>query len=331
MTSFIPENQPLFALSFLISLIIILLLVLQCVIVRYDQWLFTQVIRYWVRAKQYLGQNKCNIQLKGKYPKLYVIISQRFDLRDFSGLSLTLLCVVIGCILALFIGLVQAVVTLNSIVALDYGISAQMRLLRDSNIINFFIQITSFASTPIAVLVILFTAVNCWSIRQRYVLIGLLIATLSSTAFTFLSKPLFHRKRPADMALLEQTYSFPSGHATTAIALYGFVAYLLIQFNPNFVQKTRIFVITIFFIILIGLSRIVLNQHYLSDVLGGYLVGAFWLAIGISVTEWLSAKNKIIWQVDWSPSHVSMIWLSGVGIFISSLIYTEFYQFPLLF
>lgn len=81
---------------------------------------------------------------------------------------------------------------------------------------------------------------------------------------------------------------------------------------------------------LIGLSRIVLNQHYLSDVLGGYLIGGSWLAISISVTEWLSAKNKIVWKFECSTSHAYMIWLSGFGVFISTLIYAEIYQFPIL-
>lgn len=330
MTSLISENQPLFTLGFLIFLVITVLLVFQYVVIRYGQLLFIQAIRCWVRTKRNLAKNKRVIQFKGKYPKLYVIMSRRFCLRGFYGLSLTSLCVVIGCILVLFIALAKAVATLNPIVSIDYFISAQMSLLRDSNIIDFFILITSFASTPIYVLAVLFAAVNCWVKQQRYIIVGLLIATLGSTIFTSLMKDLLQRERPANSLLVVQTYSFPSGHATTAMALYGFIAYLLIRFNQNSVQKIRVLTISIFFIILIGWSRVVLNQHYLSDVLGGYLAGAFWLTLGISITEWLSAENKIIWKVKWPISHVYMIWLSGLGIFISTLIYAKIYQFPTL-
>lgn len=330
MMSYIQENQPLFALGFLLFLVISVLLVLQYLIIRYGQGFLAQVIRYWVIIKCYLGQNTRIIQFKDRYPKLYLMLSQRFDLRHFHGLSLTLLLIVMGYILALFLGLVEDVATLKPIVATDYFVSAQMSLLRDSDIINFFIQITSFASTPMTVLVMLLTVMVCWVIRQRYVLIGLMVATLGSAAFTFLSKSLFQRERPANILLFEHTHSFPSGHATITVALYGFVTYLLIRFNQSFAQKIRIFIIAIFFMILVGLSRIVLNEHYLSDVLGGYLVGALWLTVGISVTEWLSAKNKISWQLEWASSHIYMIWLSGIGIFISTLVYAELYQFPLL-
>ena len=330
MISLISENQPLFALGFLIFLVISVLLVFQYVVIRYGQQLFTQAIRCWVRIKRNLAKNKRIIQFRRKYPKLDVIMSRRFDLRDFYGLSLTFLWVVIGCILVLFIVLAEAVATLNSIVSIDYFISAQMSLLRDSDVVVFFVLITSFASTPIAVLVVLFVAVNCWVKQQRYIIIGLLIATLVSTAFTSLLKYLFQRERPANSLLVVQTYSFPSGHATTAMALYGFIAYLLIRFNQDFAQKIRIFTIAILFILLIGLSRVVLNQHYLSDVLGGYLVGASWLTLGISITEWLSVESKIIWKVEWSTSHAYMIWLSGLGVFISTLIYAKIYQLPML-
>lgn len=330
MISLISENQPLFALGFLVFLVVTVLLILQYAVIRYGQQLFTQAIRCWVRIKRNLAKNKRIIQFRGKYPKLDVIISRRFDLRDFHGLSLTFLWVVIGCMLVLFIALAEAVATLNSIVSIDYFISAQMSLLRDSDVVGFFVLITSFASTPIAVLVVLFVAVNCWVKQQRYIIVGLLIATLGSTAFTSLLKYLFQRERPANSLLVVQTYSFPSGHATTAMALYGFIAYLLIRFHQDFAQKIRIFTIAILFILLIGLSRVVLNQHYLSDVLGGYLVGAFWLTLGISITEWLSVESKIIWKVEWSTSHAYMIWLSGLGVFISTLIYAKIYQFPML-
>lgn len=326
----IQENQPLFALVSLLFMAVGILLVLQYVMIRYGQRFLNQIIRYWVMIERYLGKHTRIIRFKNRHPKLYVILSQRFDIRHFYGLPFTLLLVVMSYILALFVGLVENVATLKPIVATDYFVSQQMSLLRDSDVINFFIQITSFASTPMTVLVMLLTIIICWLLRQRHVLIGLLVATSGSAAFTFLTKFLFKRERPADILLFEHTHSFPSGHATITIALYGFITYLLIRFNQNFAQRIHIIIFSIFFMLLVGLSRIVLNEHYLSDVLGGYLVGALWLMVGISVTEWLSAKKQIIWQVEWSISHVYMIWLSGAGIFISTLIYAEIYQFPLL-
>lgn len=326
----IHTNQQLFTLAGLIIAVIIVLWVLQYGVIHYGKQIFVRGKHYCEVLKQYFGVSKWLVRLKNSYPKLYQFFWQRLRIQHFYGLPLTLLFLVMGYIISLLIGLVEDVVTSDSIVTMDHFVSQQMGLLSESPVVNFFILMTSLGSTPITCLVVLLTSILCWVIGQRYIIIGLLTATIGSTVFTFLSKLLFHRGRPLDILLLEQTYSFPSGHATVTIALYGFIAYMAIRFSRNFARQVRIVVITIFFSILIGLSRIVLNEHYLSDVLGGYLVGALWLTVGISVTEWLSARGKINWQISWSSSQIYLVWLGVVSVLVGTLIYAKVYQFPLL-
>ena len=330
MINLIQNNQQLLALGALILLVIAVLWALQYGLIRYGQKILTHARHYWKEIKQYLSQSRRLIKLRNNYPKQYDALSQRLTVKHFYGLPLTLLILIMGYILALFFGLVEDVVTSDTIVAMDYFASQQMSMLSESPIVKFFILITSFASTATTCLIVLLVSILCWIIRQRYILVGLLIATLGSTIFTFLSKLLFHRTRPVDILLFEQIDSFPSGHATITVALYGFLAYMAICFSRNFATQVRIAAITIFFSLLIGLSRILLNEHYLSDVLGGYLVGALWLMVAISMTEWLRARNKIDWQIVWSVTHFRLVWLSVICVLIGTSIYAEFYQFPLL-
>lgn len=330
MITLIQKNQQLFLLGMLILLVMVVLWALQYVVIRCGQTVLNQGLKYWTVLKQYLGTSKRLICLKNNYPKLYRASLQRLTVQHFYGLPLTVLFLVMGYILALFFGLVEDVVTSDTIVATDFFVSQQMSVLSESPVVPFFIFITSFASTATTCLIVLLVCILCWVIRQRYILIGLLIATLGSTIFTFLSKLLFHRTRPIDILLFERTDSFPSGHATITVALYGFLAYMAIRFSRNFAMQVRIAVITIFFSLLIGLSRILLNEHYLSDVLGGFLVGALWLTVAISVTEWLKMRNKIDWQIGWSVTQVRLVWLSVICILIGTSIYSKFYQFPLL-
>lgn len=330
MITLIQKNQQLFLLGMLILLVMVVLWALQYVVIRCGQTVLNQGLKYWTVLKQYLGTSKRLICLKNNYPKLYHASLQRLTVQHFYGLPLTVLFLVMGYILALFFGLVEDVVTSDTIVATDFFVSQQMSVLNESPVVPFFIFITSFASIATTCLIVLLVCILCWVIRQRYILIGLLIATLGSTIFTFLSKLLFHRTRPVDILLFERTDSFPSGHATITVALYGFLAYMAIRFSRNFAMQVRIAVITIFFSLLIGLSRILLNEHYLSDVLGGFLVGALWLTVAISVTEWLKMRNKIDWQIGWSVTQVRLVWLSVICILIGTSIYSKFYQFPLL-
>ena len=330
MIPLIQANQQLFILSILVFSLVILLWVLQYWIIQHGKQLFDSVVQYGGTFKQQVGKSNLFIRIKYKYPRFFGFLSKRFQLQHFYGLPLTLLFLAMGYILALFTGLVEDVVTSDSIVTMDYFVSQQMNMLHQPSVVDFFIFITSFGSTAISCLIVILVGVICWIIRQPYILIGLLVSTIGSSIFTFLSKLLFHRVRPADALLLEQSYSFPSGHATIAIALYGFLAYLAIRFSPNFIRQVRIFFTMFLFAVLLGLSRIVLNEHYLSDVLGGFLVGTLWLIVSISLTEWLSARGKIIWQIPESAMQTYTVGLSIILVLLAALIYAEVYQFPLL-
>lgn len=330
MINLIETHQQLFTLGSLLLMVVIVLWSVQYLIIRYGKQLLAQEMQYWERFKQRFDVDKRRLQFKSRYPKAYHFLSQRLHVEHFYGLPLTVLLLVMGYILALFVGLVEDVVTSDSIVAMDHFVSQQMSVLSDSAVVNFFIVVTSFASTPLTLLVVLLTGIVCFAIRQYYLLIGFLISVIGSSAFTYLSKLLFHRDRPVDILLHESTFSFPSGHATVTVALYGFIAYMAIRFSRDFGRQVRILVTTVFLCVLVGLSRIVLNEHYLSDVMGGYLVGALWLTVAISVTEWLRAKGKINWQIQWSASQLSLVWLSAIGVLIAAFIYANLYQFPLL-
>lgn len=330
MIPLIQANQPLFILGIFLFSLIIFLWMLQYWIIQHGKQLFDQFVQYGGTFKQHVEKSNLFIRIKYKYPRFFSFLSSRFQPQHFYGLPLTLLCLALGYILALLTGLVEDVVTSDSIVTMDYLVSQQMNMMHQPRVVDFFIFITSFGSTAISCLIVILVCVISLIIRQPYILIGLLVSTIGSSIFTFLSKLLFHRVRPADILLFESSYSFPSGHATIAIALYGFLAYLAIRFSQNFICQVRIFLTALFFSGLLGLSRIILNEHYLSDVLGGFLVGKLWLIVSISLTEWLSARGKITWQIAGSAMQTYTVGLSIILVLLAALIYAEVYQFPLL-
>ena len=96
----------------------------------------------------------------------------------------------------------------------------------------------------------------------------------------------FFSLRPTGIGVYDETFfSFPSGHATIAVACYGFIAYFLIRQTGTWRSRFNLSFAAIMLIAAIGFSRLYLGVHFLSDVLGGYLLGLLWLIIGICMTE----------------------------------------------
>lgn len=106
--------------------------------------------------------------------------------------------------------------------------------------------------------------------------------TLLSFPLEFAIKNLVHRPRPDAIAVhvdkILPGYSFPSGHAVFFFCFYGLLAVLLLVRLPNTAERNVLVALCVALIALGGLSRVYLGEHWPSDVLGGYLVGALWLA-----------------------------------------------------
>ncbi len=101
-----------------------------------------------------------------------------------------------------------------------------------------------------------------------------------------LLKIAIHRQRPAGIGVYDElSYSFPSIHATIAAFLFGFIAWIIVGRKESRIRRLLIISAAVLLIMAIGFSRLYLGVHFLSDVLGGYLLGALWLALCIRLAE----------------------------------------------
>jgi len=100
-------------------------------------------------------------------------------------------------------------------------------------------------------------------------------------------KAVFERPRPLHNHgfIVEHGWSFPSGHAFGAMVFYGMLAYVLLRLLPHRWHRW-IVAGAVAMISVIGLSRIVLQVHYFSDVVAGYISGMAWLVVCIGGAEW---------------------------------------------
>lgn len=104
--------------------------------------------------------------------------------------------------------------------------------------------------------------------------------------------------RPRPVASLVDVYttmndkSFPSGHTMTYTVVFGFLIYLLAKKSKNKLVKYSLATLLIIPIVTIGFSRVYLGAHWMSDVLGGYLLGSFWLYFTILYYQSLQAVKS---------------------------------------
>lgn len=90
------------------------------------------------------------------------------------------------------------------------------------------------------------------------------------------------RPRPQVLRLvLENGYSFPSGHSMVSMGFYGFLIYLTYINVKNKKIKYPLIVFLGMLILLIGISRIYLGVHYATDVIGGFIIGFIYLVVFI--------------------------------------------------
>lgn len=119
-----------------------------------------------------------------------------------------------------------------------------------------------------------------------------LALALGNTVSNFL-KDSFARPRPALEHLVPVTsYSFPSGHSMVGMIVYFFIAYLLIEAMGTNKGKVLAGVIAAVLLLLIGASRVILQVHYPTDVIGGFALGYIWVIIWIFLYQYFQRKLK---------------------------------------
>ncbi|MFM9937244.1 MAG: phosphatase PAP2 family protein [Novosphingobium sp.] len=141
-------------------------------------------------------------------------------------------------------------------------------------------------SFPVIAVSALLVLTWCWRRRDRAAFAGLIGVIAINETLNFALKHLFERSRPdlfQEIATLH-TYSFPSGHAMAAVAIWGMIALVIVRLAPRL--RLWVTATAIALILLIGLSRIYLGAHWITDVLAGYAAGA---AILFAGALWLSS------------------------------------------
>jgi len=216
-----------------------------------------------------------------------VFIKKRLERNVFTGLPFTIFIIIFLILLGTFIGITNSIVNSLPIVKLDNNFSYYLYHLRIPFLAQVFYVITYFADQITISIIGAIVLLYLYFKKELAYLYALILIFLGTEISAYLIKVFINRGRPiADIAYyIEKSGSFPSGHSAIAIAFYGFVTYYLIHHISGRNVRHIILFVGILLIVLIGFSRLYLDVHFLSDVLGGFLMGGLWLVVGIIFRE----------------------------------------------
>jgi undecaprenyl-diphosphatase len=122
--------------------------------------------------------------------------------------------------------------------------------------------------------------------RRSWTPVVLMLAACGgSLAMTIAGKVLIGRTRPPLAEAVppyESSASFPSGHSLNAVVVAGVIAYLLVQRQERTSTRAWTVVAAVLFATTMGLTRVFLGHHWLTDVLAAWALGLAWLALVIT-------------------------------------------------
>ena len=212
------------------------------------------------------------------------------EIKKISSLFIGVVLVLWLLVASVLAGLTEDVVTAESIVNFDKYWAGLFMNMRTDIGTSLFSILTLFGNwqliIPSLVVIIYFLVKK----NKKVFVVPFIFTVVSAEAITFIGKLLIHRTRPFGAVTMEQDFSFPSGHATIAVAFYGYLAYIFIKSQTDKIKRLGAFLGALSLILIIGYSRLYLGVHYISDILGGYLVGLLALIAGISLSEWVLLK-----------------------------------------
>jgi undecaprenyl-diphosphatase len=152
---------------------------------------------------------------------------------------------------------------------------------------RFLLDVTALGTGLVVLMIVGVAALFLALTEHRYSAILLLVATAGGQLLNTVLKLFYDRPRPSNIEALTHTMStsFPSGHAMSAVIVYGTVAYLAARLQKKFWERFFTMFAAVIIIVAIAASRVYLGVHYPSDVLAGTIVGAAWAAFCMAGLE----------------------------------------------
>lgn len=205
--------------------------------------------------------------------------------RDALGMYLTLGLVVLSALGWVFGEITEAVVKGDDVVAVDSPVTHWLVEHRVPWLTWVMLAVTQLGSAWFVItLVAIVTLVLVGRRSSRSLMLIVPLSAAGASLLVTVVKLLIARPRPTigDVVAVANGFSFPSGHSAQAVATYAALAWVVTRGLFRRGARTAVWLAAGVIVLLIGFSRLYLGVHWLSDVIGGYTIGACWLVVVVT-------------------------------------------------
>jgi undecaprenyl-diphosphatase len=149
------------------------------------------------------------------------------------------------------------------------------------------LEFTALGTGTVVAVIVIVSSTFLWLNKHKHSALLLIIATFGGIVLNGLLKLGFDRPRPQifKWGTYAMSSSFPSGHAMSAVIVYGTVAYLAARLQRRAASRVLTLVFAALIIALICASRMYLGVHYPSDIAAGLVIGLAWAGFCMAVLE----------------------------------------------
>jgi len=233
--------------------------------------------------------------MKRYLPHIKRHLAARFEPDTQFGLHLTV-GVVLLCLAAWIFGeIAEEVVAKARLTIVDQQVATWFHQHAKSAWTLFFLTVTHWHGQVGMIIMSTILGFHFYGRRAYYWLASLVLAVPGGMLLNVLLKFFFHRARPSfdDPIVSLASFSFPSGHTSGSTLFYGVLAAYLVCLSAQWSARVAWVVLAVCMVALVGLSRIYLGAHFLSDVLAAAAVSGAWLAVCITGVSTLRRRHAI--------------------------------------